>query len=727
MYATEPLERQLGIAPREPRGWFRSEYLHNRISDTSVLLAGHLRIYNEGLKSNELRLWNPYLLCGIPTYADPMVHPFYPPNLLLHRIFSPDVAYELGLLLHLFFSGVAMYLLLLRGAGRSPVASTAGALVWMLGGYQAMWFSTAILAGVSVFGPLALLAILRGLETRDRSRAPLAAAAMGMAILGSHPQHALLTFLFLLGWIAVAARAPETRAFTLRFAVLFGLLSVGAGLAEILARLDTIENGYRDPDFDRLSLYAEPWRLASYATGLIFGKVYFPGAGWEAEFPVYMGLAAAALAIVGAVRHWSDPRVRVAAVAGIAALAIAFLYPLAWLFSKIPLLNLSPASRCLFVAAFAIAFLVAYGVDALAAKLGRTPRGVAWIAATFAILLVVGIGPAKLSNGAAIETAIGFALATGAAFAAARWKRAGVALTFAAILFELLPPFILFNRHGDSSLISRPPPQIRALGELGGPWRATGILGTTATTTKSDQWGNDLVAGNNLLALYGVENIGGFEAIIPRWYVTYAQIAGAKISPAGRTLQFTRFDSPLVDPLALKEILLPAALPMPSRFRKLHDFGSVALFENRAALPRIRLGAKVQAVRSEDEAERLLRDPTFDARSVVVETDHDIPESGGGSAAWRLALADRLAIEVRSKEKSVLVLADTDYPGWEATVDGRPVPILRANLAFRAVETPPGNHLVEFHFRPSSARHGLIASMLFLLLSLAGAFVRRPS
>ena len=70
--------------------------------------------------------------------------------------------------------------------------------------------------------------------------------------------------------------------------------------------------------------------------------------------------------------------------------------------------------------------------------------------------------------------------------------------------------------------------------ELQEPWRGTGILGTTAVSTKSEQWANDLVVGNNLLALYGVENIGGFEAIIPRHYVTFAEIAGAGISPAGR-------------------------------------------------------------------------------------------------------------------------------------------------------------------------------------------------
>jgi len=66
MYAMSALESQLGKPVQEPRGWFRSEYRHTRIADNLALLALHLRIYNEGLHHGEIRLWNPYLLCGLP-------------------------------------------------------------------------------------------------------------------------------------------------------------------------------------------------------------------------------------------------------------------------------------------------------------------------------------------------------------------------------------------------------------------------------------------------------------------------------------------------------------------------------------------------------------------------------------------------------------------------------------------------------------------------------------
>ncbi|MGD9498378.1 MAG: hypothetical protein AB7Y46_18945 [Armatimonadota bacterium] len=57
---------------------------------------------------------------------------------------------------------------------------------------------------------------------------------------------------------------------------------------------------------------------------------------------------------------------------------------------------------------------------------------------------------------------------------------------------------------------------------------------------------------------------------------------------------------------------------------------------------------------------------------------------------------------VRCPAPRVLVLADAWYPGWRASLDGRPVPLLRANFAFRGVVVPAGAHTVEFDFRPTS-------------------------
>ena len=118
LYDVRTLEVHLGTETAEPRGWFASHRPEGDRGDTILLLPMLHRIYNDGLHHGELRLWNPYLFCGYPLTNDTQIHPFYPPNLLLHALLPYRAAYDLGLLLHFFFSGAAMYWLL-RGSGRS--------------------------------------------------------------------------------------------------------------------------------------------------------------------------------------------------------------------------------------------------------------------------------------------------------------------------------------------------------------------------------------------------------------------------------------------------------------------------------------------------------------------------------------------------------------------------------------------------------------------------------
>lgn len=59
-----------------------------------------------------------------------------------------------------------------------------------------------------------------------------------------------------------------------------------------------------------------------------------------------------------------------------------------------------------------------------------------------------------------------------------------------------------------------------------------------------------------------------------------------------------------------------------------------------------------------------------------------------------------LTLEVSVKDRSLLVLSDTWYPGWTAWVDGIKRPIFRANYLFRGVFLESGAHRVEFIYQP---------------------------
>ena len=77
---------------------------------------------------------------------------------------------------------------------------------------------------------------------------------------------------------------------------------------------------------------------------------------------------------------------------------------------------------------------------------------------------------------------------------------------------------------------------------------------------------------------------------------------------------------------------------------------------------------------------------------------------------------DRVRLDVEAERAGYVVLADAFDPGWRATLDGAAVPLLRANVAFRAVAVPPGRHVVEIVYRPRAVTLGLALTLLTLAL-----------
>lgn len=79
-------------------------------------------------------------------------------------------------------------------------------------------------------------------------------------------------------------------------------------------------------------------------------------------------------------------------------------------------------------------------------------------------------------------------------------------------------------------------------------------------------------------------------------------------------------------------------------------------------------------------------------------------------------------LRVAAARRGVLVLADAYAPGWQARVDGRAVPIMRADAVFRAVAIGPGIHTVQFTYLPVTFQWGAAVSAaafgLWLILLL---------
>ena len=117
-----------------------------------------------------------------------------------------------------------------------------------------------------------------------------------------------------------------------------------------------------------------------------------------------------------------------------------------------------------------------------------------------------------------------------------------------------------------------------------------------------------------------------------------------------------------------------------------------------------------------DEMLVALADPAFDPAAQVLLERSSVSslQSPVASIEYQVTLRDthnRVTIRAILDGPGYLVLADTWYPGWQATVDGEPAELLRANHAFRAVAMDAGDHVVEMVYRPLSVRLGAGVSL----------------
>jgi hypothetical protein len=129
---------------------------------------------------------------------------------------------------------------------------------------------------------------------------------------------------------------------------------------------------------------------------------------------------------------------------------------------------------------------------------------------------------------------------------------------------------------------------------------------------------------------------------------------------------------------------------------------------------------------STDESLQIMNDPQFDPRRLAILQGEGpaAPEEQSGGDAWIMSYEpEKIVIGAESELNSLLMLTDANYPGWKATIDGVSTSIYEADILFRGVFVPAGEHIVEFTFEPGSFSTGWMISLagiaLWILLAMA--------
>ncbi len=685
------------------------------------------------LRQGQFPFWNPLNGAGAPLFANYQTALLYPlnwPTFILPLAWSMSAA----AVLHLFLAGWGMWTFSER-LGLSSLGRGLSALAFGLTGYLVGRLGTYPMIDAAAWLPWLLWAA-HGVVSRGRSRdAGWLALFSGLLLLAGHAQTAWYSLL-LVGLYAVWLAWKDGRSWQ-RLAAVAVLLALGAGVAalQLAATADLLRASQRSSgvDFDyAMNFSFAPLRTLNFVAPNLFGTPAdgsYREQGAFFEYAVYVGLIpliSAVAALLGWLRRRRaadlPPYTRQlpfwTLIVGVAfVLALGKFSPVfPFLYRYLPTFSLFQApARWHLWTVFGLSVMAGIGVDFwrrdVRTRAWATRLLLASVAAIIGLVVVLFALPAStegtriLARGA-LPTAISAALAAWLTLRqpapAERRYRRWMALVLIAVALDLgwaawglnptVPAAFYDRRAADRTPTERAYwpdaaenhvkfdtylqiDDYRAAVDHAAAYRASGLP--------------------NLNLLDRLPLLDNFDPLIPDNQAAYVQMIETSDQPAA-----------LLQAAGVSSVYLPDG--------------------TRRALDRPASRAwVVGGICWHPDADSLtaaLRDPDWQP----LEQAHALGDGGCPTPAPaeppdQLLLDDRgsrVQIDLRLRRDGWLVVADTRYPGWTATLDGSPAYVYPVNLAFGAVPVPPGDHLVEFVYRPAWLLPGILISVVSLLITL---------
>ncbi|HEC21495.1 MAG TPA: hypothetical protein ENI95_01105 [Chloroflexi bacterium] len=668
------------------------------------------------LLAGEIPLWNPYNYAGLPFIADTQAAVFYPPRLV--TIFVSQftggwgyAALQAEVIAHYWLGALWTYLFV-RTITRSRVAGLVSAITLAYGGYLTGYPSLQLaVLEAGIWMPLGLLGVYRASEAADSEPnrwrpewLALSALALGISLLAGHPQTSLF-FTYALAAYVIHRAVRQRLDWRATLPLLVATIGLGFGLAAVQV-LPGLE-------YTRLTI------RAGYGFEALAGGFPFPDlivfllpnvvTTWS---PLYSGIAALALAGV-AIRR-KEESARFWGIVALVALGLSFggatiLYRLAYLIAP-GFSMFRGQERAAYLIAHSLAILAGLGT----ASLQRQPP-------QQKTARVIGIG-AALAWALAVEVFVAdrllpdvdlFRLAQASFFlailATLTWALIGRAGRYAqaawwSIALIGLVVFDLFSVTMGTNWEPTPASERDLLSDLvpvaladRSLFRVDGRLGL----------------GENYGTLVGLQDIRGTSPL--RLAALEHYLTGL---PQYRLHQLLAVKYVFTD---WHELEIPSTIRAESR-----EYGfPIYLHEITDPLPRAWMTYRVMVTPHEEQALGWLADPGFDPRSTVIlgaGPELNLPEEP--PTDWDVTVEryepEHITLSVDTPTDGVLVVSEWDYPGWQALVNGEPVPTWRADAGLRALPLRAGTYRIEFVFRPLSVRVGagisIAAGMMILLV-----------
>ena len=721
-------------------------------------------------------LWNPLQGLGLSTLANPLNELAYPLNAGFFVSASPHLT-SWWLLLHLVIGGVGIMILARALGVRSRAGTLVAGIAWCLSGTCTSEFTAGLLLVAGAFLPwcgLGFLHLARVVRTRPTTGAWLEAVAraalpVALALLTGEVFLATMAIGFGLAVsLAGDERGPASPDGQLRRARRFVLpvilsLVLAAGIAAVaivpaqrIAQGNARGNSLARSTAEVGSLH--PLRLLELVAPGSMGDPYtdYVAGPWVGEpgltsrpvvYGSYLGASVIVLASFAFGRRRRGPLLLGSFALFSLLLALGRHTPVHALLRILipPLALMRGPEKYLIITVASSSLLAALGMERLHFR-------TIWLRS---LLLAVPLGalslflpfvPAAMAepvrHGAWAGLASTLAIA-GTAWLAKRRLRLARVLAVAVVTGDLAAAAWPLQNFGPSSLLDEQVPAATAIRTdarvrgLRAPPRVyrspdvdSAIERRVPPRTVTEVQRNLLrTLIDNHATIYGIGVVPGYDAATPNSLVTLWTVGQQHVAALLRLTGVEYLVSGIGDPSQATPDGLEAMMdPTPG----------TRLFRVKNVLPRVYLAGTTRILPDQATQKAAFAPEVIAGRQAILAPQPEAPTiaSDGDPADQTVRACElesfgnaRIVARCQATRPGVAVFLEQYDAGWSASLDGRPAPLFRVNLAMRGVFVSPGTHRIVLSYDPPGWRVGIVISTISLLglsaLLLVGRLRRR--
>jgi len=675
-----------------------SQYTFLDSPDLANLDLPRLQFQASAWRHLQLPLWDPNHWAGQP-FIGQVTGAAYPANWLLGAFPFREGKLNVTLIhwyfVFIHFQAALFCYFLCRDWKRSHGASILGGLVFSLGGLLGNTDWPQILNG-AVWIPLIVLFLFRALRgQRALFSAAMSGALLGVTWLSGHHEVPIYASTAVAGiWLAVIVHNPS-RGSMVKLALAAALAAGLVSAVQILPAVEYAPLAKRWVGIDSGPIGGNevvPYAVHQHYSWTASGMIGIVTPRPAVHINPFIGIVAFSLALLGVYHGWRRaPQIRLLLGVAVAGLLFAmasnnFLHGV--LYAALPVFGKGRVpARALVLFSFAIAPLAAYGLDALHRR--SSPwlmRTIMTLTATSGLLYAAAVvaKPADTAMMTALTALLGASL-----FAAHRSR--AITARSAVCALTLLVLVEIGNVSG-AELVSRSAPSRAGhLDRLFQHNDLASFLRAQAQPIRVEVADADIPY--NFGDWHGIETLGGFAA-----------------TATSNLLELERHKPRVQDLLGINYYV--GRTPPRTDLQLLTDTASgMNVYRNPSALPRAWIVHGATQLASYHEIRMRLDAPDFQPRSeaLFLTAPPSLEKCSAPEEAQVAALTgpNRVHINVKMACRGLVILSDTYFPGWRATVDRQPVEILETFGALRGIVVEKGDHHIEYVYWPTSAVAGI--------------------